>query len=285
VLFAAASLLLIGCNGKQTPAGDRATADRLVQQAGDLRRAGRNPDALAALQAAAKADPGWVVPLVQQADILQQSARDKDAHALLKKADKLKKDDPEIAQRLVNTAVFLPPAERELLARRSVQLTPQNPETHYQLCLALLAHGDRSRLKDAQAALEESLKLAPDGIPALIEMGKLKLQLNDNSSALNFLARAAANLDEAYKGFSGGVSLVDLESWTQLRREAAFWMAQAYNRMGLKSDADAARNEAMRRSSQASHIRQLRDRAYASPPDPAARREIEQIMRTGRVGL
>lgn len=82
--------------------------------------------------------------------------------------------------------------------RTSIDLSPQQPRTYYQLALALQATQDSA---GAEEQLTRALALDGHYAPALIEMGKILLNQNRPSEAVAQLDRAVAdnpNSEQAY---------------------------------------------------------------------------------------
>jgi tetratricopeptide (TPR) repeat protein len=221
--------------------------------------------------------------LVTRANRLQKASEFRRETETLIEAAKLAPKDLNLLRRLLANPGQMPPKEIEKLARQALTIAPEDPELRYFLGAAIAEQGDPGRTMEAEQELRKSLDSAPDGIPSLIELGKLLASSGRHKEAIVPLAQAAANLDLAQERFAGGAPLTEIENWTTLRRNAAFWLAEAYRGAGHTKEARQAAEEAARRSREAATIRTLRDRAYARPPDPEARNRVEAIMRAGMV--
>src|SRR5207248_10187360 len=74
---------------------------------------------------------------------------------------------------------------------KALDLEPNDPDTHYNLALALKYKGDP---KQAADEFQAALRLKPNWADAHYGLGATRYDLNDQASALNEL-RAAVNLD------------------------------------------------------------------------------------------
>src|SRR5207237_957505 len=131
------------------------------------------------------------------------------------------------------------------------------------------------RCPEAISAFAESAKLAP-WPGALIQMGKVYSRMGDNKKAASAMEQAAQMLDA--QASKGPMQYNELDLWLKERRATAFWLSQAYARMGRPQESRKNAAYANRLSELTSEMRSLNNRAHASPPDEKARIRLAEIV-------
>lgn len=100
--------------------------------------------------------------------------------------------------------------------RKSIALQGANPQTHFNLALALKAQG---KLEDSLAALKEALKRKPDYVDAMVQSGVVLLAMKRPAEAIESLDRALSLRADHFEAlFNKGLALVSLESYEEAKR-------------------------------------------------------------------
>ena len=279
--FAAAlTLALAGCGPAPPVPGDSPAAAQLTMEAQQLASMGRVNEAMARLAEAKRADPRATAPYLAQAQLLERSAHGREAFEQLAAAHAVAPQDAGVTLALLREMPpSYPAAEKEALARQAVAQAPASGEAHYLLAQAVVERADPPRYSEALREFEEASRLAPGSAVTLIDKARLYSRMGDDRRASATLGLAAYILEQ--QPVHGPVPIQALEEWLKQRRAAAFWLAQAAQRLGRAADVRARQAEAARLSEAAAELRRLKDRAGAVPPDPAARARLAHIEHRG----
>jgi tetratricopeptide (TPR) repeat protein len=252
-----------------------ANAAPLLEQARQLKDAARYTEALAALDKAHQADPKNVDVCLMQAELHAMSSHLSDALQSARNAHQAAPDDSRATLALLRyTPPYLASKETEALAQTAVKQQPQSSEAHYFLGKALADSGDAKRTGDAAKAFAESVRLAPANPLPLLEQGKLYLEADRPKDAVTALEKAWSLLEQYLQ--RGGMPFLEL---AQQRRNAAYWLAQAYRRAGQAVKAADFSARTARYSQKLEEYQTLVARASANPPDESARTKLAAMQK------
>ncbi len=279
--------LLVGCTSSErahTRTYDNGASRAKLDEAGQLMEKGKLAEALSAAKGAQELDPTWQSPYIAQADIQSKSAHFREAQEILIEGHKQLPKDVEIISRLLDeTQAYLPATESEKLAREGLALDNSRPELHYFLGQAIENNNNPERIPEAIKEFEETLKLNPQMVYALIEMGKLEIVRKSPEKAQLFLESASSLLESKAK--AGDVTPAGLEQWIKDRRGIAFWTAESLRLQGLTKEGDVERRYVNKLSKIASEIRTLKVRARTIPLDSDVQTRMMKINSVGARGL
>jgi len=243
-----------------------------------LAGAGRTAEALAELEKAKRADPEAPAPHLLGAQILAAAGRHREARDEALAAHRLAPDDAAATLAALNeTPASFPPAEVEPLARQAAAQAPRSAEAHDLLGRAIAGAGDSRRYPEALRELEEASLLDPASAATMVEIARVHSLMGDHERAAA-AARLAGELLEREKG-QGRLTPSNLRAWLEERRSAAFWQAQACQRLGRETERRAAAAAAASSSALLVEVKSLSDRAAASPPDTGAQARLETVIR------
>lgn len=279
IVFGFLSFGLISC-GRNQPANSPAAstpadAAPLLEQARQLKDAARYTEAVAVLDKARTADPKNVSVCLMQAEIHALSSHLSDALAAARNAHQAAPNDPQATLALLRyTPPYLAGKDTEILAQDAVKQQPQSSEAQFYLGKALADSGDPKRTDDAVKAFAESLRLAPANPLPLLEQGRLFLQSDRPKDAVASLEKAWQLLELYHQ--RGGMPFLEL---AQQRRNASYWLAQAYRRAGQSAKATDFAARTTRYSQKLEEYQMLVARAAANPPDEAARAKLASMQK------
>lgn len=217
-LLAILSLLLAGCDARDAaPAGDRRASRAACAEAQTALSSGNIAAAKTAWERAAKLDPADPEPHAARGRYHWALRQFREAAEAFEEAYRRAPDDVEILMALIQTRKDAGDQTRtEELARRAVELAPDNPKARVYLGTYLSALSDRpGALEEAKTHLERAAQLAP-GMPIpLIELGKTMRRQGRYAEAETYLKTAWETL------FQGRRTLRQLENMAEVERRRA----------------------------------------------------------------
>jgi serine/threonine-protein kinase len=163
------------------PSDAKARANRGIMR----KRLGRLADAYADLTAALRLDPSDVDALAELAQVYQSVDRRDDARPLIERIAKLRPNNPEI---WLDLSEVQPPAEALASVTRALTMAPTLPRAHVRRCEVLSAAAS----KDALAACDDAVKIAPTAAWAWMSRGLARYQIANDRGGL-------ADMDQAIK--------------------------------------------------------------------------------------
>ncbi len=192
-LLTAITLFLAGCDSRTgAPAGDRNASRAACAEAQTALSSGNIAAAKAAWDRAAKLDPADPEPYAARGRHHWALRQFREAAKAFEQASRRAPDDVEILMALIQTRKDAGDQTRtEELARRAVQLAPDNPKARVYLGTYLSALSDRpDALDEAGTHLKRAAQLAP-GMPIpLIELGKVMKRQGRYAEAETYLKTA-----------------------------------------------------------------------------------------------
>ncbi len=172
------------------PISKSVAALRDYNQGLQLRRDGKNLDALKALQDAVKEDPQFAMAYSRLAETNAALGYDSDAEQASRKAMDLSQQLPEAEQYLIeaNHARIVKDNAKAIQAYENLaKSAPDNTDVEY--ALANL-YSDKGDFDNARDQLSKMLKADPKNLNALLAMGQLEVRAGKAQAALDPLNRA-----------------------------------------------------------------------------------------------
>jgi tetratricopeptide (TPR) repeat protein len=257
-----------------SPERRAASTEDLTRSAAHLAQGGKLSEATAVLASAKARDPQDASIFVTRAQLLSQLGRSKEAMDDIRAAHKLVPDNSSVTFELLRIAPsFVSPAEKESFARLAIKQAPEQALSHYYLGLALVETNDPKRYPEAIAAFEQGIALAPNQQLLPLELGKLNCRLGSYLRAAAWL-ESSWQLIEAHE--ADGTTPPD--EVAHQKQTAAFWMSEAYRRLGRLTEAKSMAERAEKYGALVREIQDLQVRSFASPPDPQAAARLKEIQ-------
>jgi Flp pilus assembly protein TadD len=276
-LGAAIALLLTGCDSRTGAyAGDRAASRAACAEAQTALSRGDVAAAKAAWDRAVKLDPADPEPHAARGRHHWAMRQFREAAEAFEQASRRAPDDVEILMALIQTRQDAGDQTRtEELARRAVQLAPDNPKARVYLGAYLSALSDRpGALDEARAHLQRAAQLAP-GMPIpLIELGKAMKRQGRYAEAETYLKTAWETL------FQHRRTLRQLENMGEVERqraETAYALAMCARAQNRQKEASQWFTRFKEVDARIERRSALSSRALSDPPDLNALLELARL--------